>query len=64
MTLESTGDVTNIDEDTKLSLSSLSELTGFPEDFIKKELLLEGETLSMKELRESVLTYLEATLGA
>lgn len=48
-------------DDEKVSLSSLSELTGFPVDFIKKELLLEEEPISMNELRHSVLRYLEAT---
>jgi hypothetical protein len=49
------------DDDEKVSLSSLSELTGFPVDFIKKELLLEEEPISMNELRHSVLRYLETT---
>jgi len=48
--------------DEKVSLSSLSELTGFPVDFIKKELLLEKEPLSLNELRTSMMAYLESTV--
>lgn len=50
----------DLNEHEKVSLSSLSELTGFPVDFIKKELLLEEEPVSMSDLRQSVLRYLEA----
>lgn len=59
--LADTGNVNNIDDTIKVSLSSLSEMTGFPVDFIKKELLLENEPVSMDELRQSVLRYLEMT---
>ena len=48
-------------DDKKVPLSSLSELTGFPVEFIKKELLLEGEELSMSDLRTSMISYLETT---
>ena len=57
--LDENGNV--LGEDQKVPLSSLSELTGFPVDFIKKELLLEGEELSMAELRTSMISYLEST---
>jgi hypothetical protein len=54
---------TNAEDGTqKVPLESLSELTGFPVEFIKKELLLEGETLSMNDLRKSMAVYLENTL--
>lgn len=46
----------------KVPLESLSELTGFPIEFIKKELLLESETLSMNDLRKSMAVYLENTV--
>lgn len=45
-------------EKERVSLSTLSEMTGFPLEFIKKELLIQGDSLSMSELRESVLDYL------
>ncbi|MCO4794626.1 MAG: hypothetical protein KC493_12985 [Bacteriovoracaceae bacterium] len=48
-------------ETKKVPLESLSELTGFPVDFIKKELLLDQESLSMEELRKSMVNYLENT---
>lgn len=45
----------------KVDLSSLSDLTGFPLDFIKTELLLKEDQLSMGELRKSMASYLENT---
>ena len=42
-----------------VSLEQLAELTGFPVDFIKRELLLNEESeLSVDELRAKVLNYL------
>lgn len=49
----------SLTEEQKIPLDSLSTLTGFPVDFIKKELLLEEDQLSLAELRRSMLTYLE-----
>ena len=46
----------------KVPLESLSELTGFPVEFIKKELLLDEESLSMNDLRKSMAVYLENTV--
>ncbi len=47
--------------DLGVTLSSLAEMTGFPVDYIKRELLLENEVnLSVEELREKVLTYLNS----
>lgn len=45
--------------DEKVSIRSLSELTGFPVEFIKKELLLDQEPISMNDLRQSMIAYLE-----
>lgn len=46
--------------ETVVSLNSLAELTGFPVDFIKRELVLDGESnLSIEDLRSKVLDYLE-----
>ncbi len=47
----------------KISLGKLSELTGFPEDFIQKELMLNGENFSIEALRETMLSYLETSMG-
>ena len=45
--------------DESVTLGRLSQLTGFPEEFIKKELILEdGETLTLPLLREKVIRYL------
>lgn len=52
------GNGESFSEDQKVPLSSLSELTGFPVDFIKKELLLDSEDLSMRDLRASMINYL------
>jgi len=45
-----------------ITLEQISLLTDFPEDFIKKELLIEKEEISMKEFRSKVLEYLEKTI--
>ncbi len=50
-----------ITEDQKVPVASLSEMTGFPVDFIKTELLLEGNELSMSELRQRMVNYIEKT---
>lgn len=46
--------------DVGVTLGSLAEMTGFPVDYIKRELLLEDETLSVEELRQRVLAYLNS----
>lgn len=52
------------DNDSIITLETLSELSGFPEELIKKELALDknGKELSMKELRGSMLNFLNSTL--
>lgn len=53
-------DITQANSETGVSLRSLAELTGFPVEYIKRELLLEGEEdLSVEDLRKKVLSYLE-----
>ena len=46
-------------ENQKVPLASLSEMTGFPVEFIKTELFLKGDELSVSDLRKSMLSYLE-----
>lgn len=49
--------------ETEVSLGTLAELTGFPVDYIKRELLLDGDsesTVNMDELRQRVLSYLDS----
>ena len=54
---------TSENADVPISLEQIALLTDFPEDFIKKELLLEGvEEISLKEFRAKVLEYLEKTI--
>ena len=46
-----------------VSLGTLAELTGFPVDYIKRELLQEEdetEAMTMDELRKKVLAYLDS----
>ncbi len=52
----------SVGEEGKVTLSSLSDLTGFPLDFLKKELLLDEETMSIEELRASVMNFLQAVM--
>ncbi|MBT3585010.1 MAG: hypothetical protein HN509_08890 [Halobacteriovoraceae bacterium] len=56
--------ITDLKEDQKVPLESLSELTGFPIEFIKKELLLGEQELSLAELRGHMLRYLDETSAA
>ena len=48
-------------ESEKLSLSSLSLMTGFPVDFIKSELLMDSDKneLSVEDLRSHMVSFLE-----
>ncbi len=44
-----------------VSLGSLAALTGFPVEYIKRELFLDdGQELSVEELREKVMAYLNS----
>lgn len=48
-------------EESDVSIKELSDLTGFPADFIKRELLLnDDQDLSLDELRKKVLRYLDS----
>ena len=54
-----------VTSDSIVSLGALSELTGFPVDYIKRELLLDGddaEDMTMEELRKKVLAYLDSNI--
>lgn len=56
-------DVSKPTAETGVSLGTLAELTGFPVDYIKRELLLDGEDeahMSIDELRKRVLAYLDS----
>lgn len=56
-------DVSKPTSETVVSLGSLAELTGFPVDYIKKELLLDGKMegeMTVEELRMKVLAYLDS----
>lgn len=46
-------------EAQKVSMDTLSMMTGFPADFIKSELIVEGEDLSVSDLRKTMINFLE-----
>ncbi len=46
-------------ESEKVSLDTLSLMTGFPADFIKSELIVDGEDLSVEDLRKTMINFLE-----
>jgi hypothetical protein len=46
--------------DEKVEISSLSKLTGFPVDYIKKELVLDKEEFTMTQLREHMMVFLNS----
>ena len=57
-------DVSKPTSETVVSLGTLAELTGFPVDYIKRELFMEGESeeeMSVEELRKKVLAYLDSS---
>jgi len=47
--------------EAKVNLVSLSEMTGFPVDFIKSELLVSENEMTLTDLRASMTAYLEKT---
>lgn len=58
-------DVTKTTASDIVSLGTLAELTGFPVEYIKRELLLEEneeslEAMTVEELRKKVLAYLDS----
>ncbi len=46
-------------ESEKVSLDTLSLMTGFPADFIKSELIVDGDDLSVSDLRKTMINFLE-----
>lgn len=55
---------TNEVNEEGVNLATLAELTGFPVDYIKRELLLsDDQELSMDDLREKVLSYLDSSFN-
>ena len=47
----------------RVSLVKLSQLTGFPEDFIKKELFLDDDAFPLDVLRKQAARYLDGIYG-
>jgi len=46
-----------------VNLETLAEISGVPMEYIKKELLLEGEDVSMDDLRNTMLKHLSDTFA-
>ena len=47
--------------DQKINIKELADLSGFPESLIKKELVLEGDNLTLDKLRLNMLKFLDKT---
>lgn len=51
------------EESQKVDLNSFAKMTGFPVELIKKELLInEKEELSLEQLRDAMVSYLDSTM--
>ncbi len=50
--------------ETGVKVDELAGLVGFPVEFLKAELLIEGEDLPLESLREKVLAYLDRTVSS
>ncbi|MGB0452680.1 MAG: hypothetical protein ACPGJV_03125 [Bacteriovoracaceae bacterium] len=63
--IETRSDAHNIEnhsEESNVSLDTISDITGFPVDYIKKELLLESDYVTLGNLRKVMLNYLDKTM--
>ncbi len=47
------------ESENKITISTLSKLIGFPKNYIKDELLISGESISLGDLRKSALHFLD-----
>jgi hypothetical protein len=50
-------------ESGRIALTSLSMMTGFPTEFIKKELMLDSDEISMEELRVRMGDFLQNNIS-
>lgn len=48
-----------VDNDERVSISKIAQITGYEIEFIKKELCLDRTFISLGDLREAILHYLE-----
>jgi len=55
-------DMSKIKTETKVDLAELSVYTGFPIEFIKRELLIKSDMVSLDELRSSMSAYLDSVV--
>ena len=49
----------NVSTVKDVDLDEFSKMAGFPSQFVKKELMVSEEKISLNELREKVLSYLD-----
>ncbi len=52
-----------VQENSEVKVEELASLTGFPVEFLKSELLIDGEEIELSNLREKVLAYLDRTVS-
>ncbi len=50
-------------EGERVQLETIAELTGFPVNVIKKELLLDCDNLEMSDLRKTMMIYLNTNFS-
>jgi len=55
--------VCEVEEKEHVSLSDLALLTGLTPDLLKKELIVSEDELSLRDLRKTVLEYLDTTFA-
>lgn len=68
MTNETTNLAQGLEAETRITLQSLSELTGFPVEMINQELFLGSEKIaqdgiSIEQLRSAMLHFIDDTLA-
>lgn len=48
---------------TEVQVEELAKLTGFPVEYLKAELLIDGDEIDLGNLREKVLAYLDRSVS-
>lgn len=48
---------------SEVQVEELAKLTGFPVEYLKSELLIDGEEIELSSLREKVLAYLDRSVS-
>lgn len=48
---------------SEVQVEELAKLTGFPVEYLKAELLIDGDEIDLRNLREKVLAYLDRSVS-